>query len=153
MIQAKPLIKNILIAALAAVIGSIFSRNASEILDTLNTPPIIPPPWVFAVVWSILYLLMAISAYLIDTSNSADKNMAFTIYGIQLVLNIAWTFLFFELEAFWAAFVCILLLWISIIAMITVFTKIRPVAGYLQIPYLIWVTFAAVINISIAILN
>jgi len=153
MIQAKPLIKNILIAAIAAVIGSIFSRNASELLDSLNTPPIIPPPWVFAVVWTVLYLLMAISAYLIDTSDSADKNGAFTIYGIQLILNVAWTFLFFEIEAFWAAFICIILLWISILAMIIIFTQIKPIAGYLQIPYLFWVTFAAVINISIAILN
>ena len=147
MIQAKPLIKNILIAAIAAIVGSIFSRNASELLDSLNTPPIIPPPWVFAVVWSILYILMAISAYLIDTSDSADKNAAFTVYGIQLVLNVVWTFLFFELEAFWAAFICIILLWISIIAMIIMFTKIKPIAGYLQIPYLLWVTFASVINI------
>lgn len=153
MIQAKPLIKNILIAAIAAIVGSIFSRNASELLDSLNTPPIIPPPWVFAVVWSILYILMAISAYLIDTSDSADKNAAFTVYGIQLVLNVVWTFLFFELEAFWAAFICIILLWISIIAMIIMFTKIKPIAGYLQIPYLLWVTFASVINIFIAIMN
>ena len=153
MIQAKPLIKNILIAAIAAIVGSIFSRNASELLDSLNTPPIIPPPWVFAVVWSILYILMAISAYLIDTSDSADKNAAFTVYGIQLVLNVVWTFLFFELEAFWAAFICIILLWISIIAMIIMFTKIKHIAGYLQIPYLLWVTFASVINIFIAIMN
>lgn len=153
MIQAKPLIKNILIAAIAAIVGSIFSRNASELLDSLYTPPIIPPPWVFAVVWSILYILMAISAYLIDTSDSADKNAAFTVYGIQLVLNVVWTFLFFELAAFWAAFICIILLWISIIAMIIMFTKIKPIAGYLQIPYLLWVTFASVINIFIAIMN
>ncbi|MBE7043676.1 MAG: tryptophan-rich sensory protein [Ruminococcaceae bacterium] len=119
----------------------------------LNQPPLSPPGWLFPVVWTILYTLMGISSYLIQQSDSPDKNTALRLYGIQLAVNFFWPILFFRFQAYLLSFFWILLLWVLIIVMIVQFYKIKPIAGLLQIPYLLWVTFATYLNLAIYLLN
>lgn len=109
----------------------------------------------FPVVWTILYVLMGVSAYRISQADAdeADKERALSIYGFQLLFNFLWSIVFFNFNNFLGAFIVILVLWAMIIAMIITFRKIDPLAGNLQIPYLLWVTFAAYLNLAIYLLN
>ena len=111
---------------------------------TLNKPPWNPPDWVFAPVWTALYLLMGIAAWLVWS----DKGWtwALVLFLVQLVLNAAWTWLFFGLQRPGLALFEISLLWLAILATLIVFWRIRPLAGALLVPYLAWVTFALMLN-------
>ncbi|MEO8085304.1 MAG: TspO/MBR family protein, partial [Bacteroidota bacterium] len=121
---------------------------------TLLKPSFNPPNGIFFPVWTILYVLMGISIYLIwNTFKTPLRQKAFISFGCQLVLNFLWSILFFSCHFILIAIVDILLLWACIIYMITIFRRIHPVAAYLQIPYLLWITFASILNISIYFLN
>lgn len=135
------------------ILAGLLSMDSVPTYDILIRPSFAPPPWVFMIVWPILYILLGISLYLVRISESEYKDTALKIFYVQLVLNFIWPLVFFNLHLIWAAFVIIMLLWVSIILMIRWFFKVNPLAGKLQIPYLLWVTFAAVLNLSIAILN
>ena len=122
---------------------------------TLNKPSFNPPNWLFAPVWTALYTMMGVAAALIwheGWEKPAVKN-ALLFFGIQLVLNVAWTLVFFGAKLPNWAFLIIILLWIMILLCILKFLKIKKVAGYLLIPYLLWVTFASVLNGAIWQLN
>lgn len=138
------------IGLLAALItmGTIKEQYASYI-----KPPFSPPGNVFGYVWILLYILMGISAYLIYESNSKNKKQALAIYGIQLFFNFFWPILFFKFEMLLPAFFWLVILIILIAAMIKSFYKIRPIAAYLQTPYLLWCIFASYLNIGIYLLN
>ena len=140
----------------AGTIGSFFTASS---VDTwyadLAKPAFNPPSWVFGPVWITLYALMGISLYLIWESRSKPKDIriASAVFYVQLALNACWSLIFFGLlEPGWA-FAEILMLWISIVATIFAFYKIRPVAAYILAPYLAWVSFAAVLNYAIWQLN
>ncbi len=148
------------------LIGSIAISNLAGFLGSLSTissiptwyaglqkPSFNPPNWVFGPVWTMLYTLMGISFYLIWTSKSKLKNTAMIIFGIQLLLNAIWSPLFFGLKNPLLAFIDIILMWISIVATIIIFYKIKPMAAYLLIPYILWVSFAALLNFSLWQLN
>ena len=96
---------------------------------------------------------MGVSAYGVYQSNSKDKGLALTIYALQLAINFIWTLLFFNARFFWISFLCLITLWILILAMIKTFKSINELSGYLQIPYILWVSFAGYLNFMIAILN
>ncbi len=145
----------IISAELVGVVSALLSGGFSDFYDKYIEPPLLPPSWLFPVVWSILYAVMGFSAYLIYSSE-ADKikiNKALVIYWTQLAVNFLWSIVFFRFEALWMAFVLILLLLALIIAMILSFKKLRPVAGYINIPYLLWVSFATYLNLAIAVIN
>ena len=151
----KLLIKSIALPLLVGLISGLLTRNAMQDFQTLVKPPLAPPGWLFPVVWTILYILMGISAYLIQTS-SADpevKSDALMIYRYQLIVNFLWPVLFFSFGWYLFAFAWILLLWGLVILMIWDFSKISKTAAYLNIPYLIWLTFAAYLNGAIWWLN
>lgn len=114
----------------------------------LNQPILAPPAFIFPVVWSILYVLMGISAYLISKKNSIPF-----VYYVQLFVNALWSIFFFVFKWRLFAFIWLILLAILIIIMIIKFMKIDKLAAYLQIPYLLWVLFAGYLNISIYLLN
>lgn len=116
--------------------------------NTLNKPFFNPPSWVFAPAWTILYILMAISAYLIW-----KKKKSLKIFWIQLALNLSWSPIFFGLKNITLALLVILIMWVYIVKTIKAFTKIDKTAGYLLWPYLAWVTFATILNLSIWLLN
>jgi len=142
----------------AGLIGSIFTVEAiSGWYATINKPSFNPPSWVFSPVWTILYTLMGIAAYLVWKDRNKKKiktaNIALTFFGIQLVLNGLWSILFFGLNSPSLAFFEIMLLWIAIIFTIIYFFKINKTAAYLLIPYILWVSFAAFLNLNIWILN
>lgn len=121
---------------------------------TLNKPVFNPPNYLFGPVWTLLYILMGISLYIISkVTETAKRNKAFIIFGIQLTLNLLWSFLFFKWQLVHIAFIEIIAMWISIIIMIIYFNRINKTAGYLQIPYLLWVSFASVLNGAIWFLN
>ncbi len=142
-------------AELIGALSALLSGGFSGFYDKYAEPPLLPPAWLFPVVWTILYALMGFSAYLIHSSDAAaaDKRRALTLYWAQLAVNFSWSIVFFRFEALWLAFAVIILLWVLIIAMIASFYRIRPAAAYLNIPYLIWVTFAAYLNLATALLN
>lgn len=142
-------------AELVGAVSALLSGGFSDFFEKYAEPPLLPPAWLFPVVWVILYAVMGFSAYLIYSSDAEHekKKAALVIYGVQLLLNFSWSIVFFRLEMLWAAFIIILLLWAAIIAMILSFRKINPIAAYINIPYLIWVTFAAYLNLATAIIN
>lgn len=120
----------------------------------LQKPSFNPPNYVFGPVWTLLYTLMGISLYLVlNSANKKDRNDALVIFSVQLFLNFFWSIFFFYFERPDLALVVIAALLLSISYMIFVFKNSRPIAGYLQIPYLLWVSFATLLNASIWWLN
>lgn len=147
---------SIVVAQLAGIIGSLYTSNSiSTWYKTLVRPEIAPPNWVFGPVWTTLYMLMGISAYIIWSKGYSDKKvkLALTVYFGQLLLNTLWSILFFGLQDIRSAFIEIIALWIMIALNVFLFGKISKTAGYLLIPYLLWVSFASYLNYSFMILN
>lgn len=118
----------------------------------LQKPTFAPPGFLFPVVWTILYVLMGIASYLVLTSGKPTGN-ALIVYGIQLVFNFFWSILFFNLGLCMFAFLWLVLLWLLILLTTVLFYQILKPAGYLMIPYLLWVTFAGYLNLGIYLLN
>lgn len=116
-------------------------------------PSFAPPAILFPIVWTILYTLMGISSYLIVKSGNNNKNDALFVYGIQLVINLLWSIWFFVFDLYFISFIWILLLIGFVVVMIKKFYDINKLSAYLQIPYLFWLIFAAILNFSIWILN
>ena len=146
------LIISILLPFLASAIGGFFTASSvSTWYVTLNKPAFNPPSWIFGPVWTILYLMIGMSLYLVWI-NKYNK-IAFTVFGIQLFLNALWSILFFGLQNPLLALVEIIFLWASIFITIIYFYKLNKISAYLLVPYILWVTFAAILNFSIFILN
>lgn len=151
----KNLLKNLAVPLLVGLVSGFLTRNAVTIFnETVNKPFFMPPGWLFPVVWTILYTIMGISTYLINTTKTdKNKKLAYILYFTQLAFNFIWPFIFFNLEMYLFAFIWIIILWILIIATTLEFYKINKAAAFLMIPYIIWVTFASVLNFSIYLLN
>lgn len=127
--------------------------NAEFYMENIVRPSFAPPSIVFPIVWTILFILMSISAYIIYQSDSVDKKQALVLYVIQLIVNSVWTYIFFGLGNYFASFLWIILLIIWVIIMIISFSKISKPAALLQIPYLLWLVFAGILNLAIYLLN
>jgi len=124
-----------------------------ESFQTLEKPAFTPPSALFPIVWTVLYILMGIGAAHIYLSNAPSKKRALTFYALQLAVNFLWTIFFFNMDAYWFSFFWLLLLIVLIIAMMVSFGKINKSAALLQLPYLLWVSFAGYLNFMIALLN
>ncbi|MCC7552480.1 tryptophan-rich sensory protein [Candidatus Micrarchaeota archaeon] len=154
--NAGILIGFIILCLLAGIIGSIFTtQNIPTWYESINKPSFNPPNWVFGPVWTILYVLMGISAYLIYSKGIKKKEvkLALIIFGIQLVLNTLWSILFFGLTSPLFGLICIIFLWLFIVLIMKLFYKLDKKAAYLLIPYILWVSFATILNYYIFILN
>ena len=139
---------------LGAIAGMFTAQAVPEWYVTLNRPSFNPPNWLFGPVWTTLYLLMGISLFLIWKQRQAkNATWQFLSFLLQLILNFAWSFIFFYFNMIGLALIEIILLWISIVIMLVLFYKIKPMAAYINIPYLLWVTFATVLNASYYFLN
>jgi len=140
----------------AALVGSLFTRGAvTDWYATLNRPSFTPPNWLFGPVWTILYLLMAISAFIVwqkSLVNPAVK-IALILYLVQLILNALWSVIFFGLKLPMLAFIEIIMLWTAIVFTILAFARVSITAALILVPYILWVSFAAVLNFSIWFLN
>ena len=152
-IKWKELIISLAIPLAVGGISAFLTRDSMKIFETLNKPPLSPPPWIFPVVWTLLYVMMGIACYLVYTSNSAQKRTALLFYGLQLVFNFFWPIFFFNLQAYFFSFIWLLTLWILILVTLVKFYRINENSGLLLVPYLVWVTFAGYLNLSIAFLN
>jgi tryptophan-rich sensory protein len=140
----------------AGLIGSIFTMPAIPTwYETLAKPSFTPPNWLFAPAWVTLYVLMGVAVFLVWRKGSGIKNVkaALITFLVQLVLNVLWSAIFFGAKSLVGGAVVIVLLWIAILFTILRFFKISTVAGGLLIPYILWVTFASALNISILALN
>ncbi|MDD3219150.1 MAG: tryptophan-rich sensory protein [Lachnospiraceae bacterium] len=155
-IDWKLLIGSIAVSlGLGTVVGLLTSGSMQQ-YGELYQPPLAPPGWLFPIVWTILYTLMGISAYLVlvsEESSSQKKSEALKKYALQLLVNLVWPFLFFQLRLYLLAFAWLLLLWYLILITILDFAKIEKTAAYLLIPYLVWVIFAGYLNLAIAIMS
>ena len=148
----KKLFISILIpVGLGTIVGLITSSFSNY--SSYNMPSFAPPAIVFPIVWTILYILMGISSYIISESNSYKKRKALSLYRIQLIINLLWSFIFFVFNLNTLAFIWIILLIIVVTLMIKEFLTINKTAGYFQIPYLLWLMFASILNLSIVFLN
>ncbi len=149
----KALLISILISVGVGVLSSVITMNGMENYNDLAKPALVPPNWVFPVVWTILYILMGISAYLVYSSDSPYRSEALRIYALQLAVNFLWPIIYFNLNMVLLAFFWIILLAVLIVLMIISFCKVNKTAAYLQIPYLLWVLFAGYLNLSIYLMN
>jgi translocator protein len=148
------LIAAILVCQLAGAIGSIFTlQSIPTWYASLTKPAFSPPNWVFGPVWILLYALMGVSAYWIYTSKDKRAKAALCVFGLQLVLNTLWSIAFFGLRSPLYGLALIVLLWLSIVATIVKFHEINKKAGLILIPYIIWVSFALILNLFIWRLN
>lgn len=136
-------------------LSALITGSFSDFFLKYKEPPLLPPGWLFPVAWTILYALMGYSAYLIDRTDDDcnEKKRALTVYWLQLAFNFSWSIVFFRFELLWGGFGVIAVLLILICVMSVLFGKIRPTAGLLNIPYILWVAFATYLNIATAMIN
>ena len=147
---------SIIIALATGGISALLTRESMNIYAELSTPPFSPPSILFPVVWSILYVLMGVSAAMICTSKNTPKlerEDSLYLYGISLVINFSWSIIFFRFRTFLLAFFWLILLLLLVVKTITAYKRINKTAAYLQIPYALWVTFAGYLNFAIILLN
>jgi tryptophan-rich sensory protein len=140
----------------AAAIGSYFTGlSVNTWYQALAKPAIAPPGWFIGAVWTVLYLLMGISLFLVleEDLNLPPVRLGISLFAAQLSLNVFWSILFFGLRSPFLALIGIILLWISVVATLAGFLKVSRPAAYLLVPYLLWVTFAAGLNAWIVLLN
>ena len=145
----------ILVCQAAGIIGSIFTAPAVKgWYTTINKSPLNPPSWVFAPVWTTLFIMMGIAVSIIWLSEKNEaRTKALKVFFVQLVLNTLWSIIFFGLKNPALAFVEIILLWLAILYTIILFRKINRKASCLLIPYILWVSFASVLTLSVVLLN
>jgi benzodiazapine receptor len=147
---------SVLVCLAAGGIGTPFTiQSIPTWYATLNKPAFSPPNYLFGPVWTLLYILMGIALYLIWKKGLKTKKVrnALSLFEIQLVLNLIWSPVFFGLKNILLALGIIIVLWIYILKTILAFAKIDKKASYLLIPYILWVSFAAVLNFSVWVLN
>ncbi len=152
-IKWKTMLLSLLISLGTGGLSALLTAQAMRQYGSIRRPPLAPPASVFPIVWTILFILMAVSAYLVYESGCAGKNDALTIYGVQLALNFFWPLIFFNCRAYFYALILLILLWIAVLTMIILFWRCRRAAALLQIPYIVWLTFAAYLNYCIWVLN
>ena len=150
----------IVIPLAVGFISSFITKDAMMSFNAMKKPPLAPPGILFPIAWTILYILMGISSYIIyvydaknDTTSLNIKNKCLSLYAIQLVFNFFWSIIFFKFKLYIFAFAWLIILWILVFKLMRESKKISKVASYLLIPYLAWMTFAGYLNIGIAVLN
>ena len=155
-VSVLKLLASIFVCQLAGFVGSLFTTpNIATWYDTINKPAFTPPDVVFGPVWITLYVLMGIAAFLVWNQGirSEGVDIALSIFIIQLLLNMLWSITFFGLHSPFGGFIVIVLLWLAILYTMVNFFRISTTAGILLVPYILWVSFAAVLNLSIVLLN
>ena len=144
----------ILPLGIGAIAGMFTAKAVPEWYASLNRPSYNPPDWLFGPVWTALYILMGISLFLIWKLDAGkERNLAMLFFLLQLLLNFGWSFFFFYFKMIGVALFEIIVLWIIIVIMLILFYKLKPLASYINIPYLLWVTFATMLNAGYYILN
>lgn len=154
--KIRPYAASVVIALAVGGLSALLTAGSMDLYSQIVQPPLAPPSFLFPVVWTVLFILMGISAamiYLEKDNMPKEVTKALIIYAINLFLNFFWSIIFFNMRAFLLAFIWLVLLWVTILIMIIKFYRIKPIAGLLQIPYLLWVTFAGYLTFAIYLLN
>lgn len=154
----KKNIINILLVIAPILIGicsSILTRDMMVEYGTLNKPPLSPPTIVFPIAWTILYLLMGIASAIIYSKEEygSDRSTGLTLHVVQLILNFFWSIIFFNMGKYYIAFVWLIILWLVVFSMMSNYKKISQTAFFLNVPYIVWLTFAGYLNLAVAIMN
>lgn len=147
---------SIVISLGVGVVSALLTRDNMDIYTQVKTPPLSPPSILFPIVWTILYILMGISAAMVFTTKTAslkERKDALSVYGLSLFFNFFWSIVFFNIRAYFFSFIWLIALLFLIILTIFRYAKINRTAAYLQIPYALWVTFAGYLNAGIWLLN
>ena len=151
----KPYVISVLLAEGVGILSGLISRAGMEMFgSTAIQPPLSPPALLFPIVWTILYALMGISAAQVWLAPpSPERSRGLNLYAAQLIVNFFWSLIFFNAQRYGFAVLWLILLWVLVLWMILEFRKVDPLAALLQIPYLLWLTFAAYLNIGVWLLN
>ena len=140
---------------LAGGLASLLGGETAPLYERLTPPPLAPPGWVFPVVWTALYILMGFASYLVWVSGASEirKERALTAYALSLGANFIWPLIFFGMELYLLAFIWLILLWLLSAAATLLFHYISEKAGKLMLPYMLWLSFAAYLNLGVWILS
>lgn len=155
-LNKKLLAKCIAIPVVLGIVSSLLTMGGMKVFNsTMNQPPLSPPMWLFPVVWTLLYVMMGTASYLVYTSEKEAKELsnAMSLYAAQLVVNFLWPIFFFHFQWYLLSFFWLLLLWVLVFLTTRQFYNISRLAGYLMVPYLVWLTFAAYLTLGVWWLN
>ena len=154
-IRLLPFIIAVLIPLLVGIVSAMISSKGMAMYGTMSKPPLSPPAWVFPVAWTILYIMMGVASYFVFVSDADSKlkMMALLIYIIQLAMNFMWSIVFFNWKLYLVAFVWLIVMWGLVIICAFRFYGINKAAGYMMIPYIVWLTFAAYLNLGTYIIK
>lgn len=153
--KAIMLIIYVAIPLCVGALSSFLTRNAYSDYANLNRPIFSPPGSVFPVVWTILYILMGLGAYIVYYTETEDMSriIGLALYYVQLIMNFVWSIAFFGQKLYLFAFIWLIVMWLVIIAMLGHFKKVSTLAFVLNVPLVVWCTFAAYLNLGTYILN
>ncbi len=154
-INKRLLVSCIALPLLVGGAAALLTRESMQVFEMVNKPPLSPPAWLFPVAWTLLYSLMGLATYfmLTATAENQEKKQALSVYIYQLVVNFLWPTFFFNLQWYLFSFLWLLLLWVLVLVTLLRYYNISKIAGYLLVPYLVWLTFAAYLNLGIWLLN
>lgn len=152
-IKTENLLISIMIPLALGQLASLLTKNSGMVYSMFQKPASSPPAILFPIVWTLLYILMGISSYLIYVSGDKASKSALTWYALQLFMNFTWSLIFFGLQNYLLAFIWLLILIVVIVIMIKKFYAISPLAALLQVPYLLWSLYAAYLNFAIYTMN
>lgn len=149
------LVECIALPLLVGVLSALLTREGVQTYATMEKPPLSPPAILFPIVWTILYVLMGIGSYLVLTSDGSKEDIksALSVYVWQLLVNFLWPTFFFNFQWYLFSFFWLVLLWILVLIMLICFYRVSKVAAYINIPYLVWLTFAGYLNLGVYFLN
>lgn len=149
------LVECIALPLLVGGLSALLTREGVQTYATMEKPPLSPPAILFPIVWTILYVLMGIGSYLVLTSDGSKEEIksAMSVYVWQLLVNFLWPTFFFNFQWYLFSFFWLVLLWILVLIMLIRFYRVSKVAAYINIPYLIWLTFAGYLNLGVYFLN
>ena len=151
--EKKPLILSLALSLGVGALSAFLTRDSMKLYGNVIQPPLSPPPWVFPLVWTVLYILMGVAAYLVWRTENPARETALAWYGAQLLFNFFWPQLFFNARSFGYALAWIIGLWLLVLITQRRFARIDRTAGLLLLPYLVWVTFAVYLNAGVWYLN
>ena len=152
-VNLRILLTSLALPILVGIAGALVTASGMDAFDLLKKPPLVPPAWVFSVVWTVLYILMGIAVYNVRISNSYNKSEAMQYFYIQLALNFLWVVTFFRFGWLWVSVIVLLALIVAIALTIKNFGDVSSTAARLMLPYLLWCLFALYLNIGYAVLN
>lgn len=153
--KTKKLLACLAVPLAAGGVSALVTRKSMETFEAINKPLLSPPGWVFPVVWTLLFILMGAASYFVLTSGGArrDIDRALTVYGIQLIFNFFWSVFFFNFSLYLFSFIWLAVLWLLIVTSAALFFRLSDAAGWLMVPYILWVAFAGYLNFGIYLLN